>query len=490
MKKFSTIMESSVNMDELALTDDDIASYFKKYSSKKEVTNDVIAASNLCKQYNINSKSLLTELISASGSALKNLAARVNVTVEELKDLKKMLNKLSKNMSLNYLPQFLGVNTIGLLNQGKVDFDEATLDFDSEPGQTAIVKKYTDVLKGAVAGYKGKSGLTEDDLWSIGWAVMAYCIKTYNKPGKVSLKWALGNEISQTRSDAHHKDIDDADSQMNADKKASFRTYLVNSIHNAFKIEMNENGRNVRINQKAYDGAEEGDTAFGREVSIDQAFGDEDAGSTDHYKAIGQDETFSEMNPDKEQAFKKFIDALTKLYDARNVEWLKKSFGIGTPDGKKMSQAEIAKEAGLSQKAVSKALEKMLRDIMTNPKLKEYKETVRQAFFESLGTDFLNMTRKEIKEALLANDTFLLIVEESNLNTDKELKINYILYNNFCEDDAKWLKEALDGKIAKEEFTFNKNKIRAFLNNYDIFENHNTISEKELFEKFNSICNK
>ena len=484
MRNLSALVNESAQVD--IFTAKEVEDFTKKFD--KKMSDNAKLATKMCVQYNIVDKDSFMEVVKGNAYSLKRLASELGAPLQGLSDLKKVLLALQKKDELSQVPFYAGHDNAVAAIAGNKTWEDITLDFETERGKTAIVKKYTKVLKYYVDKNTGKSGLTKEDLWSVAYAVMAYCIKTYAKNEKVSLSYVLGNDIKiQDPEDV--ETIENADKEVNDAKKASFETYLSCNLRYAILIEMNKNSRVVSLGQNGFDWNNSHDSAANFSLSIDQLGDGEDSGSTDHYKFLGQDPD-ADKAPEDAKTTKSWMALMAKLkkeYSDRDLMMFMKVWGIGGFEEK--SQSEVAKKFGISQSFVGRTIRNILKSIQSDKTFAPYLQALKDEFNESLAASLYKKGRKEIIEALTKNDIYLLF-EEFDRAKDDRMRVSEICLNLFLGEDLDWFDGLFDGSNKLDEkWNEHECSYRKFLNCYDIFENYNLKPSQEVYSAMRSIIN-
>lgn len=455
----------------------DVQAYIKKFSNK--LSENVKLVTMLALQYKIDSPEKVDQIVNATKAKLKGIASELALDVEILAGFQKELKAVKKKNELNQMPQMLGATKLAKLLKSGDDFDETTMDFSSPAGQNFIVKKYTPVLKLFVNKYDGVSSLDKEELWSIAYSALTYAMQTYNTDKKMSLPWALGNELKVTNKETE-KELEDAEKEVSKSKGASFKTYLSRCLDWAIKYEMNRNSRVVyRPASEIKKNHDDDNDSANFDMSIDTAFADQDSGNADHYKFLGVDAEADQIPADVvgSQVWADFIAALKKHNSERDVTMFMKAWGIG--GNEVMSKTDIAKMFNVSQPYVSKVIKKILTEIQSDKKYKSVLMALKDKFMENFGIQNFSKNAKEILEALKADDIYIML---ENLEHDSS-RASEIIYNNFCQSDFDAFSTIInDPSKIDESISANRNKYIKFLNHYDIFESHNSWSDT-------AICN-
>lgn len=450
------VLESLNSKD---IQEKDFDAYFLKFGrlgsfpkGVQELATDLFTAG-------IKSPDELEDLLSGSvdfGKNTKNLIVKYNV--------------LKNKGVTGYLPQVLGTETVNNLIDGKSVLDAEALDFKSQKSIEYLFKYYSPVFT-KFSGIWGKKcqdagmSLTSDDFLSTAWATFAWATKAYcNDTNKVmSLSDVLGTTVKDRPDEDLQDNFETSDKELTKVKKnhSSFRTFLMTSLQFAALLEINANSRNVRVPSSAFNAAKASDmNKFGREVSLDTAFGDdEEPQKTDHYRFLGADDRASDA---KDTSMGNLIQKLRKMLAPRDFKWFCETYALNGME--KKSATDIAAEENISQSFVSRSIRNTITKIKTDPELKQYLEDLRNAYLESLGASvFLTGNIKFIKESLTSDFGLSMLINTASFD-----RVCNLLDENFEDAEKKSICECIrsGSYIGKKEllnkfFTLNDPTIQA-----------------------------
>lgn len=392
MKNFSNILEGRkrTSHDSVNLLSHEIADYSKKMS--KKLPDDVTKAIYLLQKYNITSGDTVDEIITANTGHLKTMAEEMNITYQDIQVIKSVLLGLGTNIKL--LPMKMSNREREELMAGKMAMDDLTMDLDSEKGRTAIIKQYGPLVYKIANQFIGKENLDKAELISAGFEGLTTAINTYKKP------------IDKSQ-------ITDKDEREEAEKakSTSFKTWASYKIRWAILAEIYDNSRTIRMSyndrRNAY--------AKGETTNLTRSLdgmrskdGDEDGSMQDHIAGLAVKDTV----PAEEQQKKwdKLFNELGKHFSKRDMVVFLKYFGLG---GEKETKGkDIAAEFNMTPAMVTHIVtKKILPYIKSNEDLMDIMSDLLEMRVESLMVNNMYKTGKDLYEALLGDDVYLMLEE-------------------------------------------------------------------------------
>ena len=166
MNNFSNIIEgrNRTSLDGVNLLSHEIADYTKKMSKKlpQEVTNTIY----LLQKYGITSGETVDEILVSNSGRLKTMAAELNITYQDIQDIKATLQKLGNNIKL--LPMKMSEREREELIAGRKAMDDLTMDLETEKGRSAVIKQYGPLVYKIANQFIGKENLDKAELISVG----------------------------------------------------------------------------------------------------------------------------------------------------------------------------------------------------------------------------------------------------------------------------------------------------------------------------------
>lgn len=422
MNNFTDIVkESRKYHDSESLLSSEITQFLNRVNKViPAIVKDVI---HLTKKYNIMNKASVYEIKNASKSSLKSLAAKYNMTTEQMEDLWKLLKELKNNIKL--LPQCMSRSEREMLELGKLAMSDLTIDLTTQQGRNAAAKVYSPLVYKIVNTYVGKSGLSRAELIS---AAM------------------LG--------------LTDAMNDWDQSTNVPFKTYAGTRIRQQILNDINNHGHALSgFNDYAFKQGYSADA-----VSLDNLLRGDDEMNQDHLASLGySDEGYFELS---EESMKPLYDLLEKNFSTRDLDIFYRYFAL--KGNKREKSKDIAKAYGMSEGNIrNSVINKIIKFIRTNKQAMAILSRLHESYNISMMVGLVGMDKETILETLINDDMFILL-EELNQWNDKELfkeKVEIAL-SRLSRNDSKYILEVLQKGFEYLDSTFKKNKnvIILFLN--------------------------
>lgn len=393
MKNFSNIIEEGrrrTSHDSVNLLSHEIADYSKKMS--KKLPEDVVKALYLLQKYNITDGEAVDEIVASNNSRLKTLAEELNISYQDIQVLKTVLVELGNNIKL--LPMKMTPREREELIAGRMAMDDLTMDLESEKGRTAVVKQYGPLVYKIANQFVGKENLDKAELISAGFEGLTNAINTYKKP--------IDDEEIEDK--AEREEAEKA-------KRTSFKTWASYKIRWAILAEIYDNSRTIRMSyndrRNAY--------AKGETTNLTQSLdgmrgkdGDEDGSMQDHIAGLATTDTMSATEQQKK--WDKLFDELGKHFSKRDVVVFLKYFGLG---GEKEEKGkDIAAEFNMTPAMVTHIVtKKIIPYLKSNEDLMDILSDLLNVRMESLMVSNMYKLSKDLYEALLSDDVYLMLEE-------------------------------------------------------------------------------
>lgn len=391
MNNFSNIIEgrNRTSLDGVNLLSHEIADYTKKMSKKlpQEVTNTIY----LLQKYGITSGETVDEILVSNSGRLKTMAAELNITYQDIQDIKATLQKLGNNIKL--LPMKMSEREREELIAGRKAMDDLTMDLETEKGRSAVIKQYGPLVYKIANQFIGKENLDKAELISVGFEGLTQAMNTYQKP----------IDKSELEDDAEREEAEEA-------KRTSFKTWASYKIRWAILGEIYDNSRTIRMSYNDRRNAYTKGETTSLTTSLDSMAGKdgEEGSMQDHIAGLATTDTLTAS--EQQKRWDKLFDELGKHFSKRDMVVFLKYFGLG---GEKEEKGkDIAAEFNMTPAMVTHIVtKKILPYIKSNEDLMDIMGDLLATRVESLMVNNMYKSGKELYEALLGDDVYLMLEE-------------------------------------------------------------------------------
>ena len=391
MNNFSNIIEgrNRTSLDGVNLLSHEIADYAKKMSKKlpQEVTNTIY----LLQKYGITSGETVDEILVSNSGRLKTMAAELNITYQDIQDIKATLQKLGNNIKL--LPMKMSEREREELIAGRKAMDDLTMDLETEKGRSAVIKQYGPLVYKIANQFIGKENLDKAELISVGFEGLTQAMNTYQKP----------IDKSELEDDAEREEAEEA-------KRTSFKTWASYKIRWAILGEIYDNSRTIRMSYNDRRNAYTKGETTNLTTSLDSMAGKdgEEGSMQDHIAGLATTDTLTAS--EQQKRWDKLFDELGKHFSKRDMVVFLKYFGLG---GEKEEKGkDIAAEFNMTPAMVTHIVtKKILPYIKSNEDLLDIMSDLLAMRVESLMVNNMYKSGRELYEALLGDDVYLMLEE-------------------------------------------------------------------------------
>lgn len=391
MNNFSNIIEgrNRTSLDGVNLLSHEIADYAKKMSKKlpQEVTNTIY----LLQKYDITSGETVDEILASNSGRLKTMAAELNITYQDIQDIKATLQKLGNNIKL--LPMKMSEHEREELIAGSKAMDDLTMDLETEKGRSAVIKQYGPLVYKIANQFIGKENLDKAELISVGFEGLTQAMNTYQKP----------IDKSELEDDAEREEAEKA-------KRTSFKTWASYKIRWTILGEIYDNSRTIRMSYNDRRNAYTKGETTNLTTSLDSMAGKdgEEGSMQDHIAGLATTDTLTAS--EQQKRWDKLFDELGKHFSKRDMVVFLKYFGLG---GEKEEKGkDIAAEFNMTPAMVTHIVtKKILPYIKSNEDLMDIMSDLLAMRVESLMVNNMYKSGKELYEALLGDDVYLMLEE-------------------------------------------------------------------------------
>lgn len=468
MNNFSNIIEgrNRTSLDSVNLLSHEITDYAKKMSKKlpQEVTNTIY----LLQKYGITSGETVDEILASNSGRLKTMAAELNITYQDIQDIKATLQKLGNNIKL--LPMKMSEHEREELIAGSKAMDDLTMDLETEKGRSAVIKQYGPLVYKIANQFIGKENLDKAELISVGFEGLTQAMNTYQKP---IVK-------SEFEDDAEREEAEKA-------KRTSFKTWASYKIRWAILGEIYDNSRTIRMSYNDRRNAYTKGETTNLTTSLDSMVGKdgEEGSMQDHIAGLATTDTLTAG--EQQKRWDKLFDVLGKHFSKRDMVVFLKYFGLG---GEKEEKGkDIAAEFNMTPAMVTHIVtKKILPYIKSNEDLMDIMSDLLAMRVESLMVNNMYKSGKELYEALLGDDVYLMLEEITRWRNPEVL---FETVTHAMETLSGTITEFLKGdeNFATNNYKDNLKEIKEFLTNLYPTESFIRKPDEYIFERLLEIIN-
>lgn len=423
------------------LTIDKLNNYIEKTNRiLPEIVKDVLY---IIKKYMILDVVDINNIISTSKSGLKTIAVKLNISMNEIEDLWRMLKDLKSNIKL--LPHFMSDEDMKALINGKLKIEDLTIDLNSQAGRNHIVKMYMPLAYKIVNQYIGKSKLSKQDLISAAMLAFSNAMNDWNKEKGSNFKTYVSFRIKQQILN----DIDKISHTLSAGK--SIPWYL-----------------NNKDGQHPLDASSIDSMPKNSEGELKQ----------DRLSSLGIEDIDTTIDRDEDKQWKQIYGIIEKKFSQRDVDIFYRYFGIH--GYKKEKSKDIARDYKMSEGNIrNSVINKIIAYLKRDKNAMEILSNLQDIYNESLMIDLFGSDVETIKEALYNDDVFILL-EELNRWNNKDIfnrALNKSVVDDNIMDIIKGDFDDIDSNLKKY-----KKEIILFLTNMYPTENMSRKTDVDLIE--------
>lgn len=421
------ITEAHKKLESQVLAGPEVADYIKAVS--KTVSRDIQNVLFLTQKYSLFSTDQIEEIRWAGKNLLSKLSEKLGIPENDLEDIWNVISKM-KEHELRVLPQYQSAQERDAVLNKKLRVSDLTIDLESDKGKRDVIKMYTPLVHKIVNQFVGKSKLTKPELMSA--ALMGFndAINNWNP---------------------------------NADKAVSFKTFASYCVRQQILNDINEYGHTLSgTSWYAAEKAKKGEVKLDA-TSLDSFMNDDGDWNNDHLAALGAED----KDKDDTEHWKKVYKAIEDKFKVRDVDIFYRYFGLN--GRKKEKSKDIAKSYGMSEGNIrNSVINKILAFLRTDKELLSILMDIQDIYNEGLMVEMIHMDREQIIEALLNDDTFILLEELNRWSTaDKFETAITMAIHNMSDKDGVLITELLKGDFDDIDDLYKKNKktIVTFLSN-------------------------
>lgn len=417
--KIIAINEAAKLVSNDVMTVQEINEYLEKVG--KKIPKQVADIVYLTAKYVLTSQKDIDDIRDANKSKLDKLAFKYNIPQSEIEDLWKLLKDLKTNLRL--LPQYQTSSERAAFMAGRLIMSDITIDLETSAGRNDCAKLYKPLILKIVNSFVGKCPLSKPELMSAGMLGFTHAMNTWRKPAK-----------------NNPEDVEN--------KSVPFKTYAGYCVRNQILQDINNLGYIVKTNWNTV--KKEGSKL--NALSLD-GFGlnDEDDLKQDRLAILGIEDADFEISKDEEELFKDLYKFIDGKFKQRDIDIFYRYFGLN--GYQKEKGKDIAKHLGITPSMVTGVIRWILNELKKDSRAMDILMELQRAYNESLMFDIMNLDREMMIEAILSDDTFILL-EELTKWANKDVYINALdealaMLEMSNKNDSKIIV-----KILEEEFDY------------------------------------
>lgn len=446
--KITEINEAAKRMSINSLTKAEITEYLQ--SVKKKIPKQVADIVYLTAKYNICTQQDIDNIRNASKSQLDKLAFKHGISIDEMEDLWRNLKELKSNLRL--LPQYQTPSERLAFMNGKLVMSDINIDLDTSAGRNAVAKQYMGLITKIVNSYIGKSKLGKPELMS---AAMQGFVDAMNN-------W-----------------------RRDQDSAVPFKTYAGYRVKQQILNDINTHSYSMKTNWYAV--SKEGNKLNG--ISLDSfGFDTDDDFKQDRLAQLGVEDPNYNLTKNEEEQWKDLYKIIENTFKKRDIDVFYRYFGLNGNNREKGK--DIAKSLGIAPSTIRPIINGILTALKKNSKAMDLLMSLQTTYNESLMLDLMGLDKEMMIEAILSDDTFILL-EELTKWSNKEVYNNSIFgaLESLSDSEAKAIKEILskDFEYLDKVFKSNKKTIIKFLNLMYPTENFSRKTDVTLLEYMDEL---
>ena len=449
---FTTINEAVSRTSTDVLSVADINKYIQAVS--KQIPSQVANVIYITAKYKLCDQKSIDDIKSCNKGQLSKISAKYDMPMPELEDLWETLKSLKNNIRL--LPQYQTASERNAFMAGKLNMSDIAIDLDSSAGRNACAKQYMSMVHKIVNGYVGQSKLSKPELMS-----------------------AALQGFTDAMNDWRKNDIDN--------NSVPFKTYAAYRVKQQILNDINSLSYTVSTN---WYGVQKMGSGMLSAISIDSMMGDDDNDfQQDRLGFLGEEPNYTLTNSE-ERNWNELYKLIEATFKQRDVDVFYRYFGLKGHNKEKAK--DIAKSLGISPQLVTNIVKDViLKKLKNSSKAMEILSELQSSYNESLMIDIMALDKEMMVEAILSDDTFILL-EELTKWSNKDVYINTI--NNALSSLSKDEQKSIE-KILKDDFDYldtvfksSKKIIIKFLNAVYPTESFSRKSDVSLLENMTELA--
>ena len=414
------INEATKRVSNEILTVKDINDYLQAVG--KKIPKQVADIIYLTAKYSLVTQKMIDDLRNANKSQLDKLAFNYNITTSDAEDLWKMLKELKSNLRL--LPQYQSASERSAFMNGKIQMSDITIDLDSSAGRNACAKQYIPMIHKIVNEFVGKSRLDKHELLSAGMQGFTDAMNDWRKPGK-------------------------------EENSVPFKTYAAYRVRQQILNDINTLSFSVKTN---WYGVKKMGAGMLNAVSLDGFKNDDGEFKQDHLGFMGVENPDYNLSKSEEDNWEELYKIIENTFKQRDIDVFYRYFGLKGHNKEKGK--DIARSLGISPALVAGIVKDgILKKLKSIPKAMEILQDLQTSYNESLMFDIMNLDKEQMIEAILADDTYILL-EELTKWSNKNVYINTLntVFDELTDIEVGIIKQILESDFDYLDKVFKKEK--------------------------------
>jgi DNA-directed RNA polymerase specialized sigma subunit len=444
------VNEASKRINTVVLSVDDINAYLQ--AVKRNIPESIADTIYLTAKYKLVSQKDIDDVRNANKGQLNKLAFKYGISIDEMEDLWESLKSIKSNLRL--LPQYQTISERKAFMAGKLDMSDITIDLESSSGRNACAKQYMSMVHKIVNTYVGQSRLGKPELMSAALQGFTDAMNDWRKNGD--------------------------------DSSVPFKTYAAYRVKQQILNDINTYSYSVSTN---WYGVKKMGSSMLSAISLDQSPKDEDGEfKQDRLKFLGNEPDYN-LTKSEEHNWAELYKIIENTFKQRDIDIFYRYFGL--KGYAKEKAKDIAKSLGISPSLVTGIVkEVVLKTLKKNSKAMDILMDLSASYNESIMLDILNLDKSMMIEAILSDDTFILL-EELTKWSNKEIYINTIegVFSMMDKNEVKTISDILskDFDYLDKMFKANKKVIVKFLSLVYPFETFTRKSDVTLLEYMDEL---
>lgn len=418
-KSFSEINEASKRLSNSVLSSKDIQEYLD--AVKKLIPSQIADLIYLTAIYGLGTQKDIDDIKNANKGQLNNIAFKLDISLDKIEELWKMLKEIKTNLRL--LPQYQTPSERRAFMAGKLKMSDITIDLDTSAGRNACAKQYMPMVNKIVNDYVGKSRLDKPELMSAALDGFAAAMKDWRKDGK-------------------------------EDTSVPFKTFAAYRVKQQILYDINTIASVVNTNRYAINKMGSGMLSA---VSIDRGLDSDDDFKQDRLSVIGKEDPNYNLTKSEEENWNMLYSLIEKNFKQRDIDIFYRYFGL--KGYQKEKGKDIAKIFGMGASTITAIVNSVLMFLKKNSKAMDILSDIQTSYNESLMCDVMHLNKDEIVEAILADNTFILL-EELTRWSNKSVYLNSLntAFDNLEIKETNIIKTILENDFEYLDKVYKKEK--------------------------------
>lgn len=239
------------------------------------------------------------------------------------------------------------------------------------------------------------------------------------------------------------------------DSAVPFKTYAAYRVRQQILDDINTLSYTVKTN---WYGVKKMGATMLSAISLDGMANDDGEFKQDRLAALGAEDPNYNLSKNEEEQWADLYKIIENTFKQRDIDVFYRYFGLKGHNKEKGK--DIAKSLGISPSLVKGIVQDIvLKRLKRNPKAMEILLSLQDSYNESLMFDIMNLEKQMMIEAILSDDTFILL-EELTKWSNKDVYINTVetALDTLDSSEAKTIKTILSNGFDYLDKVFKTNK--------------------------------